>query len=175
MQSPQIIGADQHDRDLGGNPRGLPIFDTPQQMAGGIAVEAEVDGIAVAVEALPARYEFEPWLLLVDFPILGDGIPQEDQRRLFLPQFDQLFLVPFLPPRDVPRQRLGRHRRVGAGGESGEQRQGEGRTAGNRKHGRPFGGGEANLASLESQRETRYAHREDRRFALRRRLVGVPA
>ena len=79
VQMPQIVGADQHHRDFRCNAGQLAMVDPPQQAGGGVADEAQVHRVAVAVEALPYRSEIVPGRWPVLLPVLGDGIAQEDQ------------------------------------------------------------------------------------------------
>ena len=76
MDAAQVVGADQHHRRLGPDAVKLAVLHAPQQVPGVVAAEAEVDRVAVPVEALPNRGEVLPIRRPALFPVLGDAVPQ---------------------------------------------------------------------------------------------------
>jgi hypothetical protein len=73
MQLAEIVGADQDHRGFRVNAESLAIFDPPEQMGGGVAFEAQVNGVAAGVIMLPDRGEIAPGLGAGELPILRVG------------------------------------------------------------------------------------------------------
>ena len=79
MHPAHVVGADQDDRDLRMQAVELAVLDAPQQMRGGVALEAEVERVPVGVEPLPSGGEVAPIFRPGLLPILGDAVAKPNQ------------------------------------------------------------------------------------------------
>ena len=79
VHAAEIVGADQDHRDLRRDAVDLAMLDAPEQMRGRVALEAEIERVAIAVEALPDRREILPRGRAVMLPVLRDGVAEEDE------------------------------------------------------------------------------------------------
>ena len=70
-----IVGPDHHHGRLGLETREVAVVETPEDVLGAIATDAQVDGVALGVV-------LGPDLLALPFPTLRDGVADEDQLRL---------------------------------------------------------------------------------------------
>ncbi|ETC88575.1 hypothetical protein XHC_1853 [Xanthomonas hortorum pv. carotae str. M081] len=76
-----VVGADQHQGNLGLQTVDLAIGQPPQHVLGAVAAEAQIERAAAAVEGLPGRLELFVRRLRF-FVVLGDRIADQQQRRV---------------------------------------------------------------------------------------------
>ena len=110
MDAAHVVGADEEDGELGVQAVELAVFEAPEQVGGGVALEAEVEGVAGAVITLPHGGEVPPGFGPGLLPVLRDAVAEPDEIDPAAPCFGELGLVAGTPP-------AGFHAADGGGGD----------------------------------------------------------